>query len=47
MSFQSQLRHEQEPAANALLAHNIGVLSATNAVIAAWLIAQRQVNTLV
>ncbi len=50
-SFQGQLRHEQEAAANALLAHDIGVLSATTAfgktVIAAWLIAQRQVSTLI
>lgn len=50
-SFQGQLRQEQEAAAEALLAHNIGVLSATTAfgktIIAAWLIAQRQVNTLI
>ena len=50
-SFQGQLRHEQQAAAEALLAHDIGVLSATTAfgktVIAAWLIAQRQVNTLI
>lgn len=50
-SFQGQLRHEQQAAAKALLDHDIGVLSATTAfgktVIAAWLIAQRQVNTLI
>ncbi len=50
-SFQGQLRHEQQAAAEALLAHDIGVLSATTAfgktIIAAWLIAQRQVNTLI
>ena len=50
-SFQGQLRYEQQAAAEALLAHDIGVLSATTAfgktVIAAWLIAQRQVNTLI
>ena len=50
-SFQGQLRHEQQAAAEALFAHDIGVLSATTAfgktVIAAWLIAQRQVNTLI
>ena len=45
------LRPEQEPAARALLAADIGVLSATTAfgktVIGAYLIAQRKVNTLV
>lgn len=50
-NFQGQLRHEQQAAAEALMAHDIGVLSATTAfgktVIAAWLIAQRQVNTLI
>lgn len=50
-SFQGQLRDEQQAAAEGLLAHDIGVLSATTAfgktVIAAWLIAQRQVNTLI
>jgi superfamily II DNA or RNA helicase len=49
--FQGQLTAEQEPAAQALLAHDTGVLSATTGfgktVIAAWLIAQRGVNTLV
>jgi superfamily II DNA or RNA helicase/very-short-patch-repair endonuclease len=49
--FFGQLRAEQEAAAQALLAHDTGVLSATTAfgktVIAAWLIARRGVNTLV
>jgi superfamily II DNA or RNA helicase len=49
--FQGELRAEQQAAAQALLAHDTGVLSATTAfgktVIAAWLIAQRGVNTLV
>jgi superfamily II DNA or RNA helicase/very-short-patch-repair endonuclease len=49
--FQGVLRPEQQTAANAMLAHDIGVLAATTAfgktVIAAWLIAQRGVNTLV
>lgn len=49
--FQGILRSEQEPAANALLEHESGVLAATTAfgktVIAAYLIAQRKVNTLV
>lgn len=51
VSFQGRLRPEQELAAKALAAHDTGVLSATTAfgktVIAAWLIAQRGVNTLV
>jgi superfamily II DNA or RNA helicase/very-short-patch-repair endonuclease len=51
VTFHGQLQAEQEAAANAMLAHDIGVLSATTAfgktVIAAWLIAQRGVNTLV
>ena len=51
VAFQGQLRPEQQVAARALLAHDIGVLSATTAfgktVVAAWLIAQRGVNTLV
>ena len=50
-SFQGQLRQGQQAAAEALLAHDIGVLSATTAfgktVIAAWMIAKRQVNTLI
>lgn len=50
-AFKGELRAEQIPAAEALLAHNNGVLSATTAfgktVIAAYLIGQRKVNTLV
>jgi len=50
-SFVGVLRSEQEKAAQKMLSHNTGVLSATTAfgktVIAAWLIAQRGVNTLV
>jgi superfamily II DNA or RNA helicase/very-short-patch-repair endonuclease len=50
-AFQGQLRPEQKAAAEALLAHDTGVLSAATAfgksVVAAWLIAQRRVNTLV
>jgi superfamily II DNA or RNA helicase/very-short-patch-repair endonuclease len=50
-SFKGELRPEQQLAANALLAHDTGVLSATTAfgktVLAAWLIARRGVNTLV
>ncbi|MCF7668934.1 MAG: DEAD/DEAH box helicase family protein [Verrucomicrobia bacterium] len=49
--FSATLSSEQEKAAQAMLAHNTGVLSATTAfgktVIASWLIAQRRVNTLV
>src|SRR5213594_14270 len=49
--FQGTLRPEQQTAANAMLAHDSGVLAATTAfgktVVAAWLIAQRGVNTLV
>lgn len=51
VSFHGQLRPEQQVAANAMAAHNAGVLSATTAfgktVVAAWLIAQRGVSTLV
>jgi superfamily II DNA or RNA helicase/very-short-patch-repair endonuclease len=51
LSFCGQLRPEQQTAANTLLRHDTGVLAATTAfgktVIAAWLIAQRGVNTLV
>lgn len=51
VSFNGSLREEQQPAADALLQHNTGVLSATTAfgktVVASYLIAQRQVNTLV
>lgn len=50
-TFRGELRDEQRIAANAMLAHETGVLSATTAfgktVIAAWLIAQRGVNALV
>ncbi len=49
--FHGELRPDQKIAADALLAHETGVLSATTAfgktVVAAWLIAQRRVNTLV
>ncbi len=49
--FRGELRPEQRIAADAMLAHETGVLSATTAfgktIIAAWLIAQRGVNTLV
>ncbi len=51
VTFQGQLRPEQVAAANALLAHDTGVLAAITAfgktVIGAWLIAQRAVSTLV
>ena len=51
MSFHGELRPEQKAAAEAMLAHDTGVLAATTAfgktVVAAWLIAQRGVNTLV
>ena len=51
VTFYGQLQAEQETAAKAMLAHDAGVLSATTAfgktVVAAWLIAQRGVNTLV
>ena len=50
-TFRGELRPEQRLAADAMLAHATGVLSATTAfgktVIAAWLIAQRGVNALV
>ena len=50
-TFQGELRPEQAVAAQAMLAHDTGVLAATTAfgktVVAAWLIAQRGVNTLV
>ena len=49
--FRGVLRPEQVAAVKAMLAHDIGVLSATTAfgktVVAAWLIAQRGVNTLI
>lgn len=51
VSFQGLLWPEQVPAAEALLAHDTGVLSATTAfgktVVGAYLIGQRRVNTLV
>ncbi|HEY7549929.1 MAG TPA: DEAD/DEAH box helicase family protein [Hyphomicrobiaceae bacterium] len=49
--FQGRLRPEQQSVAEALLAHDTGVLAATTAfgktVIGAWLIAERRVSTLV
>jgi superfamily II DNA or RNA helicase/very-short-patch-repair endonuclease len=51
LTFAGELRPEQQAAAEAMLAHDTGVLAATTAfgktVIAAWLIARRGVNTLV
>jgi len=51
VSFHGALRPEQNAAAETMNRHDIGVLSATTAfgktVIAAWLIAQRRVNTIV
>jgi superfamily II DNA or RNA helicase/very-short-patch-repair endonuclease len=51
LSFHGQLRPEQKAAGDAMLAHETGVLAATTAfgktVVAAWLIAQRGVSTLV
>lgn len=51
VTFNGTLRSEQEPAAQALLAEDMGVLSATTAfgktVIGAYLIGERKVNTLV
>jgi superfamily II DNA or RNA helicase/very-short-patch-repair endonuclease len=51
VTFQGELRPEQIVAAQAMLAQDTGVLAATTAfgktVVAAWLIAQRGVNTLV
>jgi superfamily II DNA or RNA helicase/very-short-patch-repair endonuclease len=51
VSFNGELRPEQKAATEAMIAHDMGVLSATTAfgktVIAAWLIAERGVNTLV
>ena len=50
-SFLGALRPDQQLAAEAMLAHDTGVLAATTAfgktVIGAWLIAERRVNTLV
>src|SRR5438132_923288 len=51
VAFQGTLRPEQKAAADSMLKHETGVLAATTAfgktVVAAWLIAQRGVNTLV
>ena len=51
LSFAGTLRADQQKAGAAMLAHDCGVLSATTAfgktVLAAWLIAQRGVNTLI
>jgi superfamily II DNA or RNA helicase/very-short-patch-repair endonuclease len=51
VTFQGTLRPEQKVAADSMLGHDIGVLAATTAfgktVVAAWLIAERGVNTLV
>ncbi|MCR5135923.1 MAG: DEAD/DEAH box helicase family protein [Oscillospiraceae bacterium] len=51
VQFRGLLRPEQAPAADALLAHDIGVLSATTAfgktVIGAYLISKRKTNTLI
>jgi superfamily II DNA or RNA helicase/very-short-patch-repair endonuclease len=51
LTFCGTLRAEQQTAAEAMLGHDTGVLAGTTAfgktVIAAWLIAQRGVNTLV
>ena len=51
LNFLGTLRPEQQLAADQLIKHDIGVLSASTAfgktVIGAWLIAQRKVNTLV
>jgi superfamily II DNA or RNA helicase len=51
VNFRGELRPEQESAADAMLQHDIGVLSASTAfgktVVAAFLIASRAVNTLI
>ena len=51
VSFCGALRPEQQAAVTALMEHDTGVLAATTAfgktVVAAWLIAQRRVNTLI
>ncbi len=51
VTFHGELRPAQAAAAEAMLAHDFGVLAATTAfgktVLAAWMIAQRRVNTLV
>jgi superfamily II DNA or RNA helicase/very-short-patch-repair endonuclease len=50
-AFQGELRPDQQTAAAAMMKHDTGVLAATTAfgktVVAAWIIAQRGVNTLV
>ena len=51
VKFNGTLREEQQSASDALLIHNIGVLSATTAfgktVVASYLIGQRKTNTLI
>lgn len=51
VAFHGELRPEQQTAARAILEHDTGVLAATTAfgktIVAAWLVAQRGVNTLV
>ena len=51
VTFHGELRTEQRAAADAMLTHDTGVLAATTAfgktVIAAWLIAERRVSTIV
>lgn len=51
VEFLGNLHDDQAAAANAMLAHDTGVLAATTAfgktVVAAWLIAKRSVNTLI
>src|SRR5665213_602935 len=51
VTFHGTLRPDQQAAAEAMLKHETGVLAATTAfgktVVAAWLIAQRGVNTLI
>jgi superfamily II DNA or RNA helicase/very-short-patch-repair endonuclease len=51
VAFRGELRHEQQVAAESMLAHDTGVLAATTAfgktVVGAWLIAKRGVSTLV
>src|SRR5690606_21461344 len=51
VTFQGTLREDQRKAAEELIRHDTGVLSATTAfgktVLAAWMIAERGVNTLV
>jgi superfamily II DNA or RNA helicase len=51
VAFHGELRPDQKVAADAMLAHDIGVLAASTAfgktVVAAWLIARRGVSTLV